>query len=170
MDQLRRPLSATLSLALLSLFLTGCGATPQPVWSNSFSSPEALAAAALDAIAANDEPRLARLALSETELRDTVWPALPASGEQVGMPWHYFWREHAQRNSGYLKTLLAKHGGKGYGLASVSFDGRATHGDVTVHREPALDLRTASGAQRLRLFGSMVERGGQWKLYSYVVD
>ncbi|HUF23313.1 MAG TPA: hypothetical protein VMN81_04225 [Vicinamibacterales bacterium] len=152
------------------MLLTGCGATPQPAWSNSFDSPEALAAAALEALAAADEPRLARLALSEEELRDTVWPALPASREEVGMPWNYFWRDHAQRNTGYVKTLLATHGGKGYDLAAVSFEGSASYGDVTIHRESALDLRTAAGSQRLRLFGSMAERGGQWKLYSYVVD
>ena len=166
MDQLRRPLAVT----LLSLLLTGCGATPQPAWSNSFDSADALATAVLDALAAADEPRLARLALSEEELRDTVWPKLPASRDDVGMPWNYFWREHAQRNAGYLKTALAKHGGKGYHLAAVSFDGSTTYDDVTIHREPALDLRTASGPQRLRLFGSMAERGGRWKLYSFVVD
>lgn len=166
MDQLRRPLAVT----LLSLLLTGCGATPQPAWSHSFESAEALATAALDAIAAADEPRLARMALSEEELRDTVWPLLPASRDDVGMPWNYFWREHAQRNTGFLKTLLAKHGGKRYDLGSISFDDRTTYGDVTIHREPALDLRTASGPQRLRLFGSMAERDGRWKLYSFVVD
>lgn len=166
MDQLRRPLG----LVLLSLLLTGCGTAPQPAWSDSYESPDALATAALAALAAADEPRLARLALSEQELRETVWPLLPASREDVGMPWAYFWREHAQRNTGYLKTVLAKHGGKGYELTRVDFDGRATYGDVTIHREPALDLQTAAGPQRLRLFGSMAERGGRWKLYSFVVD
>jgi hypothetical protein len=165
-DQLRRPLGIALA-ALFTLLLTGCGATPQPAWSNSFESADALARAALDALAAADESRLARLALSEDEM---VWPALPASREQVGMPWNYFWREHAQRNTGYLKTVLAKHGGKGYDLAAVSFDGQTTYGDVTIYRESALDLRTVSGPQRLRLFGSMAERGGRWKLYSFVVD
>lgn len=169
MDQLRQPVIALLG-ALLSILLTGCGATPQPAWSDSHESAAALATAVLDALAASDESRLARLALSEAELRDTVWPALPASREQVNMPWNYFWREHAQRNTGYLRTLLAKHGGKGYALESVSFDGQTTYGDVTIHREPALDLRTAAGPQRLRLFGSMAERGGRWKLYSFVVD
>ena len=166
MDQLRRSLAVT----FFSLLLTGCGTAPQPAWSNSFDSADALASAALEAIAAADESRLARLALSEDEMRDTVWPALPASRDAVGMPWNYFWREHAQRNTGYLKTVLAKHGGKGYDLAAVSFDGKTTYGDVTIYREPALDLRTASGPQRLRLFGSMAERGGRWKLYSFVVD
>ena len=152
------------------MLLTGCGATPRPAWSDSFDSADALATAALDAIAAADHSRLARLALSEDEMRETVWPALPASREQVGMPWQYFWREHAQRNAGYLSTLVAKHGGKGYDLAGLSFDGRTTYGDVTIYREPALELRTAAGPQRLRLFGSMAEREGRWKLYSFVVD
>jgi hypothetical protein len=166
LDELRRPLG----VALLTLLLTGCGATPQPAWSHSFESADALATEVLDALAAADEPRLARLALSEDELRNTVWPLLPASRGDVGMPWNYFWREHAQRNAGYLKTLLTKHGGKGYNLAAVSFDGHTTYGDVIIHRDPALDLRTAAGPQRLRLFGSMAERGGRWKLYSFVVD
>jgi len=166
LDRLRRPLG----IALLALLLTGCGTAPQPAWRRSHDSAHALATAALEAIAAADEPRLARLALSEEELRDTVWPHLPASREAVGMPWNYFWREHAQRTDGYLKTLLAKHGGRRYDLVSIAFDGRAAYGDVTIHRDPVLDLRTASGPQRLRLFGSMAERAGRWKLYSFVVD
>lgn len=169
-DQLRRPLTIAVVALLLTTLFPGCGSTPQPGWSDSADSPEALAAAVLDALASADEARLSQLALSDAELRDTVWPHLPASRDEVGMPWPYFWREHAQRNLGFMTALLARHGGQRYALGSMSFAGRTTYGDVTIHREPVLDIRTASGTEQVRLFGSMAERDGRWKLYSYVVD
>ena len=124
----------------------------------------------LEGLAAGDTSRLARLALSERELRETVWPELPAARPEVGMPWEYFWRDHAQRNAGHLRSIVSQHGGRGYELAAVSFDGRDTYGAITIHKETALDLHTAAGPLRVRLFGSMAEMHGRWKLYSYVVD
>ena len=41
----------------------------------------------------------------------------------------------------------------------------------TVHRETELVVRDPSGAPRtVRLFGSLLEREGRWKVFSYVVD
>lgn len=189
MDQLRRPLSliplhsadrrggafrgasarfAALVLSLASL--AGCAERDTAVWQNSFDSADALARAALAAYASGNEAALGRLALSEHELRTTVWPHLPASRPDVAMPWDYFWRDHAQRSTSHLRSLVNAHGGRGYDLVAVSFARRDAYGPVTVHKETALDLRTPGGPARLRLFGSMAELRGRWKLYSYVVD
>lgn len=175
MDRLLRPLSA----GSLVLILAGCGTSPQPAfspppapaaWSGAFDSAGALAAAVLERLAAGDRTGLAGLALSEHELRTTVWPALPASRPDVGMPWEYFWRDHDARSGAHLGALVARHGGRRYRLAGVTFDGEAQYGDVTIHRAPALDVDAAEGSSRIRLFGSMAERDGRWKLYSFVVD
>ena len=166
MDQLRRSVAA----AILAALLAGCGASPPPAWTGAFGSAEGLAAALVAHMRAGDVAALERLALSEYELRATVWPHLPASRPEVGMDWDYFWRDHAQRSGGHLRTLASAQRGREYELVAVAFDGRSTYGPVTVHREPALDLRTGGQMIRVRLSGSMVERQGQWKLYSYVVD
>ena len=175
MDRLLRPLGA----GCLALILAGCGTPPQPAfpsrpappaWGASFDSADALAAAALERLAAGDRAGLAALALSERELRATVWPALPASRPDVGMPWAYFWRDHAARSGAHLAALVARHGGRRYRLAGVMFDGETAYGGVTIHRAPALDVVTPGGSSRVRLFGSMAERNGRWKLYSFIVD
>lgn len=86
------------------------------------------------------------------------------------MDWEYFWRDHAQRSNAHLKTLLRAHAGRGYELEAVAFEGQTAYGPVTVHREAAIDVRSAGRPVRLRLTGSMVEWEGRWKLYSYVAD
>lgn len=175
MDRLLRPVGA----ACLALILAGCGTSPQPAfssrptppaWGGSFDSADALAAAVLERLAAGDRAGLAGLALSEHELRATVWPALPASRPDVGMPWAYFWRDHEARSGAHLAALVARHGGRRYRLANVTFDGERQYGDVTIHRAPALDVDAPDGSSRIRLFGSMAERNGHWKLYSFIVD
>jgi hypothetical protein len=166
MDQLRRSLIVILAGALHA----GCGSPPQSAWTGGFASAEGLAGALVHHVRMGDVSALDALALSRDELRTTVWPHLPASRPEVGMDWDYFWRDHAQRSGGHLRTIAAAHAGRDYELVAVSFAGRAAYGPVTVHREPALDLRTGGRITRVRLSGSMVERDGRWKLYSFVVD
>lgn len=148
----------------------GCGSSPQPAWTGAFQSAEGLAGALVHHMHTGDVRALETLALSEHELRATVWPHLPASRPEVGMDWNYFWRDHAQRSGGHLRTTAAAHAGREYELVAVSFEGQATYGEVTVHREPVLDVQAGGQITRVRLSGSMVERDGRWKLYSFIVD
>lgn len=165
MDQLRRSL-----IVLAFAVHAGCGSLPPPAWTGGFASPDALAVALLDGMRAGDARALEALALTEHELRTTVWPYLPASRPEVGMDWAYFWRDHAQRSASHLRTLVSAHAGRSYELVAVSFDGGVRYGPLTVSRAPVLDVRTPEGPARLRLSGSMSEMRGQWKLYSFVVD
>jgi hypothetical protein len=42
---------------------------------------------------------------------------------------------------------------------------------VRVHRDAELVVRDADGATRaVRLFGSLIEQDGAWKVFSYVAD
>ena len=46
-----------------------------------------------------------------------------------------------------------------------------TIGRIEEHRETTLRVRDDSGMELdLRVFGSMLEQGGVWKVFSYVVD
>lgn len=188
MDQLRRSLSpprsqpadrrggairgasAVLFLAAALMLGAACNRSREHPWQNSVDSADALSRAVLRAYNAGDARTLARYALTEHELRTTIWPHLPASRPEVGMPWEYFWRDHAQRSLSHMYTLQRAHTGRGYELVAVSFDGRAAYGPVTIHRATALDVRAPGRPARLRLFGSMAELEGRWKLYSFVVD
>jgi len=164
--------SALLIMGSVAIGPLGCGGSPAPVpLQPAFDSKDAVVEAALRAIAARDRTTLASLALSETEFRKYIWPALPASDPKVGMPADYVWADTSQKNENYLAQVLAEHGGRDYRLIAVTFGGETTdYGAFRVHRESTLDVRGPAGPVTLRLFGSLVESGGRWKIYSFVVD
>lgn len=126
----------------------------------------------LEALAANDTARLEALALSEIEFRTVVWPELPSSRPERGLPFDYAWGDLHQKSTNDLRRLIAREAGRHYDLLAVEFDGESTPYDTyTVHRESRLVVRGEDGAERqVRLFGSILERSGAYKLFSYVVD
>jgi hypothetical protein len=154
----------------------GCAARADdaslPPLHHTFSSPEALSEAVLTALAAHDADGLASLALSEIEFRTAVWPDLPSSRPERGVPFDYAWGDLRQKSGNALRRLVARHGGRRYELVDVAFEGETTpYRTYRVHRETVLDLRNEDGEKmRLPLFGSMLEREGEFKLFSYVVD
>ena len=126
----------------------------------------------LDALAANDVERLEALALSETEFRTVVWPELPSSRPERGLPFDYAWGDLHQKSNNALRRLIAGQAGRRYQLLAVEFDGESTAYDTyTVHRESRLAVRDEHGAEmQLRFFGSVLERDGEYKVFSFVVD
>jgi hypothetical protein len=142
-----------------------------PPLANTHESPEAVARAVLAALAAADRPRLEALALSETEFRDHVWPWLPAAREERNLPFSYVWGDLHQKNAMSLGRTLARHGRRRYELVDITFEGKTDYGAYQVHRESSFVVRTEDGGtEMLRLCGSMIEKDGAWKVFSYVVD
>ena len=144
---------------------------PSPLH-HTFASPDALSRAVLTALADGDTERLASLALSELEFRTVVWPELPASRPERGLPFDYVWGDLHQKSTNARRRLVARHGGRRYTLAAVEFRGETTpYETYRVHREAILDLLDEEGNElTLPLFGSILERDGQFKLFSFVVD
>ena len=165
-------------LALLaSLLAAGCGgsaagdAGPSPL-DGTFASPDALAEAVLTALENGDTAALEALPLSELEFRTVVWPELPSSRPQRGLPFDYVWGDLHQKSTNARRRLIDRHGGKHYELLAVEFAGDTTEYETyRVHRETMLTVRNESGEEdTLALFGSILERDGAFKLFSYVVD
>jgi hypothetical protein len=161
----------TLTLSLI-VVLGAAGCSSQAPLANSRRSSEALATAVLDAVARGDRPGLEALALSEQEFRDHVWPDLPAAQPERNLPFSYVWGQLRQKSQAGLAATLAKHGGQRYEIVSVRFEGPSTrYSTCEVHRQTVLTVRGPDGVkQDLRLFGSSVEQGGAWKVFSYVLD
>ena len=154
----------------------GCGASADdassPLLRHTFSSPEALSEAVLLALAAHDADGLENLALSELEFRTAVWPDLPSSRPERGVPFDYAWGDLHQKSNNALRRLISRYGGQRYELVGVRFAGETTpYRTYQVHRETVLDLCDEAGEElTLALFGSVLERDGEFKLFSYVVD
>ena len=161
------------AFVLFCLALAGCvGNTESAALRQTFSSPEALSEAVLAALGEHDIDTLRALALDELEFRTAVWPDLPASRPERNVPFDYAWRDLHQKSNNSLRRLVARYGGRRYELVKVRFAGETTpYRSYEVHRETILDLRNEQGeAVRLALFGSILEREGEFKLFSYVVD
>jgi hypothetical protein len=157
-------------LLIVVMLAQACAERPQ--LSHTFRSEHALAERVLGALAARDIAVLEALPLSEQEFEQVVWPDLPASRPEMNLPADYAWRTLAQNSRGYLARLLATHGGRRYRLVRIDFDGETTHYDAfVVHRKSRLVIQDEAGHERtLRLFGSVLERAGEFKLFSYVAD
>lgn len=158
-----------LSSAFAVLMSAGCSASRL---TNAQPSAEMLARAVVDAVERRDEGALRRLAITEEEFRDHVWPELPASRPERNMPMSYVWGDLRQKSDSGLRSILSEHGGRHYTLVDVRFDGASTdYAAFRVYREAVFVVRNGRhGPSNVRLCGSMVEKDGGWKVFSFVTD
>ena len=170
-DTPRRPAGGVAYALVFTLALAGCSAPPPPL-ANTRPSPEGLATAVLDALADGDADRLAALALNGQEFRDVVWPELPASRPERGVPVWYAWGDLRQKSSNALRRLVARRGGRRFTLLEVGYDGETTdYGTFRVHRETRLRVLDETGREmEVHFYGSTLVRGDEHKVFSYVVD
>jgi hypothetical protein len=158
-------------VAALALLIPAVACTTPAPLAPTYDSPEAVARAVLDGFAAGDADRLRRLALTETEFRQRVWPELPASRPERNLPFSYVWGDLKQKSDQSLAVLLKRHQGRRLLLDAVRFESTTPYQTFVVHRKTTMDVReNGSGPEGLRLLGSMIEQGGRWKVFSYVVD
>jgi hypothetical protein len=170
-DRLTLPRSSLLAGVLtVALGTAGCGSAP-PL-ANTRESARAVAEGVLDALARRDRAALDRAAITEPEFRDHVWPSLPAARPERNLPMSYVWGELHQKSAASLSQILASHGGRRYELVDIQFGGEATpYAEYVVHRGAVLSVRAAGGQpEEIRVCGSLIEKDGRWKVFSYVVD
>lgn len=171
------------ALLLLSLSIIGAaflfvreegGPKPQETvrLSATFESPEAAARAVLEGFRGGDLAVLKGLALTEAEFKDLVWPKLPASRPERNLPMDYVWGDLAGKSDANLRTRLGGWQDRGFAIVSLSFkEGVEDYGTFKVHRESVLILKDREGREQTgRLFGSILEHEGRFKVFSYVVD
>ena len=157
------------AVVLVAGMLSACAS--EPPLTHTAASAEALAADIVQAVAQRDRARLESLALDEQEFRRHVWPELPASRPERNLPFSYVWGDLRQKSAAGLTQTLARHGGEGYEVVAVTFAGASHYGAYRVHRAPTIVVRGRSGDRgEIALTGSLLEKDGRWKVFSYVVD
>jgi hypothetical protein len=137
-----------------------------------YDSPEAVARAFLEALAANDLAQLEALALDEREFRCLVWSQLPASRPGTNLTVDYVWNDLRFKSLHYLAWTRQSYGGERLRLHDLRFAGATTdYGSFVVRRDTLLRVTDELGRTgELQLFGSMIEAGGRYKLWSFVRD
>jgi hypothetical protein len=143
-----------------------------PPLANTAETPSALAGAVLDALQHRDVNRLHALSLDEREFREHVWPDLPAARPDRNLPISYVWGDLRQKSESSLGRVVAAKGGQPLELVSLRFAGGTTaYKSYAVHRQAVMVVKDGTGAQtEFRAFGSVLEKDGQFKVFSYVVD
>ena len=143
-----------------------------PPLETTFDSPHGLATAVLDAVQRRDRGALGRLALSDQEFRDHVWPSLPASRPGRNLSVDYVWNDLAGKSLAYLASSLNRPLPAGARVQAVAFDGETTrYGTFNVHRRSRIMVVDRAGqVSTVRLFGSAIEMAGRFKVFSYVTD
>jgi hypothetical protein len=156
-------------LVVAAVLLTACGSRPL---SNSHESPEALGRAVLAALETRDVDALRALALTREEFTEHVWPELPAARPERNLSPSFVWGDLNQKSNVTLRNTLGAHGGKKYEFRSIRFLGETTQYDsYRVTRESELTVKDSAGSERqVRLFGSVLEKDGRYKVFSYVID
>ena len=160
-----------LAAVLAAMAGMACAPSPPPL-SGSYPSASELATAVLGALERRDVTALHGLALDEREFENHVWPDLPAARPERNMPMSFVWGDLHQKSEASLGRTLASRGGQRFSLVSVRFAGGTTAYDsYLVHRQTVLGVRDSTGAEvNLRVFGSVLEKEGRFKVFSYVVE
>ena len=158
-----------LFIGFIALLGFGCSAEPLP---HSHDSPEALARAVLKAIEERDTGALYALALNKEEFTEHVWPELPAARPERNLSVDFVWGDLQLKSNVTLRDTLAAHGGNRYEFIRMAFLGDTTaYGSYRVRRESELTVKDSTGTSRqIRMFGSMLEKNGRYKVFSYVLD
>jgi hypothetical protein len=171
-DRSTRAVLPVLLVVLAIASLAGCSRPSPPPLSHTFESPDALAREVLARLARNDKAGLQALALTRDEFAAHVYPKLPASRPERNTSLSFVWGRLKQQSDLSLAANMARHGGRGYTLQEVTFEGETSdYGTFTVQRESVLVVRTTEGVvERIRIFGSMLVMDGRYKVFSYVTD
>lgn len=158
--------------ALLCVLAAGACAARVPPLANGADSPQALASAVVSALERTDRKSLRDLAISEREFREHVWPELPAARPERNLPFSYVWADLKQKSDGHLARTLREFGGRNLRVASIRFAGGTSQFQTyRVHRDGRLTLTARDGTTReVALFGSVLEKNGRFKVFSYVTD
>lgn len=136
----------------------------------SSASPEDLARRFLVSLASDDLRGMRELRITKQEFCEFVFPELPASKTpNVSCDW--VWEQATLKSMAGMKRMLDGNQGKQYDLVSIRFAEAEQYASFRVLENPVATVKDESGAtSEVRLFGSMLEMDGQYKLFSFVVD
>lgn len=164
--------SPLLGALLLAGAAIGSACGPRVQLAQTLESPDAVAHAVVLGLTARDAGALRAIALTEDEFRRLVWPKLPTSRPERNIPWDYVWKDLAGKSRMQLQARLNEWHDRGFTVVGVSYAGETTDYETfRVHRATEVTLRDSDGHEtKGRLFGSLIEQHGRYKVFSYVTD
>ena len=120
-------------------------------------------------LAESDTSRLDALMIDEREYREILFPAFPASHPPIGADFETVWILQYPDSYRGLRRLLERYGGRDVRVTAIRFDEPdQDFVNFVLHEISRVDV-TVDGEPRpnVRLFGSVVRVGDQWKVLTY---
>lgn len=124
------------------------------------------------ALAEHDTTRLEGLMIDEREYREILYPAFPAAHSPINARFETLWLTHYPDAHRGVRQILGEYGGRDVRVLAVRFE----HPDqdfvnFVLHETSHVDAEVDGVREdNLRLFGSVVRVGDQWKVLSYPDD
>jgi hypothetical protein len=113
-----------------------------------FDSDEALAEEIVNGLESEDGEALASYALSREQFRLYVWPQLPSSRPERGVPFDYAWKDLHQKSHNSLLRTFARYRGRTLTFLELKFeDGVADYGTYKLHRDARVKVRRENGSE-----------------------
>ena len=122
-----------------------------------------------EGLADTDTSALARLTISRAEFAWLVYPDSPLTAPPYRLAPNLAWMRHAAASGAGLTRLLERLGGSSFRMESWSCQvGPVREGANRIWRDCAVRFGKPGREQRtLRLFSSIIERQGRFKILSY---
>ena len=120
-------------------------------------------------LAESDTTRLDHLMIDEREYRDILFPAFPASHPPINAAFETVWILQYPDSFRGLGRLLERYGGREVRITALRFDEPdQDFVNFVLHETSRVDA-TVDGQpiENVRLFGSVVRIGDQWKVLTY---
>ncbi len=164
--------------ALVLVFLLGCrppesrGPAPAPPLRTSggwYSSPRELAEMVLLGLREKDEELLDSLRVTEREYQEVLFPEFPAAAGNAPPEFHWFLTNTHSRAG--IESALGNWGGKDFELVDVVVTQETQdYRTFRILNKVELKVKDRKGGpeiRQLRIFGSMVELKGRYKILSF---
>lgn len=156
---------------LLSRFRAATADTPTTLTGGE-SSPERLARALLTALARRDTLAVRALAMSRGEFAWLYYPHTKFTAPPYELGPQIVWIPLVAASDKGAGRLLERYGGRALRFEAISCpDSASTEGPNTIITSCTVRFAVAdSAARQLRLFSSLLSRGGQYKFLTYTND
>ena len=120
-------------------------------------------------LAERDTARLHDLMIDEGEFRDILFPAFPASHPPINASFETVWVLQYPDSYRGLLRILQRYGGRDVRITAVRFDEPdQDFVNFVLHETSRVDVTIDGEALRnIRLFGSVIRVGDQWKVLTY---
>jgi hypothetical protein len=144
------------------------GGSAAPAFAHASPSRDALVRRIVADVANSDSVDLFRTLVSPREFVDLIYPSSPYTRPPLRQSPEISWMLIANPSTSGFKRLVGRLGGTRYELAGYTCEQTERQGDNQFWNKCTLRLTDAEGnTSAQRWFGSIVERGGKFKVMSF---